>query len=252
MTHTFASPLESIVTLQRTVDEIAELDDMLENFPPSMREVAEKYSAAKSEMDALQEQIDEAVAIQRQAEADVQDWKVKVDHLQGQTREVRTQREYGAILKEVDHAKEELQGAEQRGAEATATIESAEQEISSRSDDYSSLSEEFAELEQAWEKERPNVEERRRTAAQLLEEMRTVLPVAVRSRVERILTYTQGQAMTRVVPVDRKSGANLWACSTCAYRIRPQAVVELRTQGLLLQCEGCKRFLYIDDPEEEE
>ena len=38
-------------------------------------------------------------------------------------------------------------------------------------------------------------------------------------------------------------------CGACNFRVRPQAVVEIRNQGALVLCDSCKRILYFDEAE---
>ncbi len=37
-----------------------------------------------------------------------------------------------------------------------------------------------------------------------------------------------------------------WSCGACNYRVRPQVVVEIRTQGSLIECDSCKRILFVE------
>jgi predicted nucleic acid-binding Zn-ribbon protein len=42
-------------------------------------------------------------------------------------------------------------------------------------------------------------------------------------------------------------GPVVWHCSVCNYRVRPQMIVEIKTNGALVQCERCHRFLRVED-----
>jgi predicted nucleic acid-binding Zn-ribbon protein len=51
-----------------------------------------------------------------------------------------------------------------------------------------------------------------------------------------------------VRPIDRPGrGQREWHCSACNYRVRPQVVVEVRDGSSLIQCDSCKRILFLEE-----
>ncbi len=237
--------VDAVVALQTAVDELAQVEDTLENLPSSMREVHQRYSESKAVIDEIKARIEAANLERRQAEIDATDSQAKLEQLQAQIREVKTQREYGAILAETDLATESKNSAEETALASLEIIEGAESELTPLIESFKEVADEYREHEKSWKAEKPTIEARKVELTGMLEVLREELPNQTRLRFERTLQHTQGHAMSSVVEVDRTRGADMWACSNCSYRIRPQAVVEIRTQGKLLQCDGCRRFLYI-------
>lgn len=245
-------PVDDLRQLQTAIDHLAEAQDTLENLPPAMRDLHQRYSERKAEIDGIRERIESANLERRSAEAESSDWQTKLARLQSQIAAVKTQREYGAILSEIDQATEHKEEAEATALEAMEQIETAEGELTELEEDFAELASEYEQAEAEWQQDKPGVEER---AAQLRDRVATLraeVPRPVLARYERVLDHTAGRAMSAVVPVDRGKGSSLWACSHCSYRVRPQAVVEIRSQGKVLQCEGCRRFLYVDETAAEE
>jgi len=239
--------VDSVVALQEAVDELAQVNDTLENLPPSMREVYQRYSASKSAIDEIQARIDTANLERRQAEVDAVEWQAKFEQLQAQIREVKTQREYGAILSETDLANDNKSSAEATALASLEIIEGADAELGPLKEAFAEVQDEYSQHEVSWKKEKPDLAARKEELTSLIEQLRDDLPGQIRTRFERTLAHTDGNAMSAVVAVDRTRGADMWACSNCSYRVRPQAVVEIRNQGKLLQCDGCRRFLFIEE-----
>lgn len=242
--------VDALVALQTALDTRAEAADKLENLPRPMRELHQRHSKRRAQIDEQQQRIDDAGQQRRKAEAEAEEWQQKLDRLQQQIREVRTQREYGAILSEIDQATEQKNAVESVALEAMEQAETAGQELETLNADFEDLDREYQQALEQWQKDKPGVESLRDEMTQRVEELRAQLPAGVGARFERVLEHAGGQAMSAVVPVDRGKGASLWACSNCSYRVRPQAVVEIRSHGKVVQCEGCRRFLYLEETKE--
>ncbi len=239
--------VDSMSQLQQALDQLAAAEDTLENLPPEMRELHQRHSEGKSTIDEVRQRIEAANLANRQAEAESSDWQAKLAHFQEQIGAVKTQREYGAILSEIDQATEHKDAAESTALVALEEIESAEKELEELQTAFAALDEEYQQAEAQWQQDRSGVEARRDQLTQEVAELRSQLPPPVLTRFQRILEHTDGHAMSPVVPINRGTAASLWACSNCSYRVRPQVVVEIRSHGKVAQCEGCRRFLYVDE-----
>lgn len=244
--------VDSLTELQSVLDQLAEAEDTLENLPPAMRELHQRHAERKAEIDAVRERIEAGGQQRRRAEGESNDWQTKLTRLQEQIGSVKTQREYGAILSEIDQATEHRDAAEAAALEAMEQVEAAESELAELEEGFAELAAEYEQAEAQWQRDKPGVEERAARLRERVESLRSQLPSPVLARYDRALEHTGGQALSAVTPVDRGKGASLWACSNCSYRVRPQALVEIRSQGKILQCEGCRRFLYVGEQAGEE
>jgi transcription elongation factor Elf1 len=64
---------------------------------------------------------------------------------------------------------------------------------------------------------------------------------------DRILERHPNSAMAAIRLIERPGkGQKEWACTSCNYRVRPQSVVEIRNGTSLVQCDSCKRILYVE------
>ena len=80
--------------------------------------------------------------------------------------------------------------------------------------------------------------------------LRQQLPRNVVAQFERILERYPSGAVAPVRIIERPGQKQReWHCAACNYRVRPQVVVEIRNGGSLIQCESCKRILYLEAAE---
>ena len=127
--------LPTIIELHETVTELRKSEEWLDGIPDWMQELHQEHSSRKAEIDELEAAIAEATQERRGTEGQINEIREKVKHYQEQISLVRNQREYGALLQEIDGAKEEIKGLEEQALAAMERQEEAErqlQEIRSR------------------------------------------------------------------------------------------------------------------------
>jgi len=240
--------LESIVALQKTLDELGEAKSRLENIPDWMQELHEEHSTRKAEIDAVVETKETAARERRTAEAELEDAQAKLKHYQEQISQVSTQREYGALLKEIDTVKSQSNDYEQQALEALEKHETAESQLKELEESFRELDERYhAELAK-WDAEKPGVAERAGELETRAAELRAEVPQGLLRLFDRLFDRYSGAALAQVRKAEaaHAKGA-VDHCSACNYRVRPQSVVQIREQGALVQCDNCKRILYFEE-----
>jgi predicted nucleic acid-binding Zn-ribbon protein len=245
--------LEAIVELQSAIDHLREADKRLHGIPDWMRELHDEHAARKAEIDKLNETAEEAARDRRTAEAAVADAQEKLKKYQQQINRVTTQREYGALLQEIDTVKAQISASEEQALSSLERNEQAKRDLESKMESFRELDERYAAELARWEAEKPGVAEQADGLRARIKTLREGLPRPVVSQFDRILERHPGSALAPVRPIERPGRTmREWHCVACNYRVRPQTVVEIRngTSGLV-QCDSCKRILYLE-PEEEQ
>ena len=83
--------------------------------------------------------------------------------------------------------------------------------------------------------------------------LRKELPRPYAALFDRIYGRYGGQALAAVRVMDRTGrGPIVYHCEACNFRVRPQVVVEIKDRGSLVQCDSCKRILYVPEGGEAE
>ena len=237
--------LKIIVELQHAIDELKAAKELLAGIPDWMQELHDEHSRQKAEMDGFQAAIEEAEQAKRAADGEISDLQAKVKHFQEQIGMVRNQREYGALLQEIDAAKEQISGAEERELAAMEQGDEAQRMLEERSGAFQELDERYQQELVKWEAQKPDVARRAEELRQQVEELEGRVPKALLAMFERTRLRYGGNALALVMEVDRK-GPRIWHCGACNYRVRPQTVVSIQAKGIET-CDSCRRILYIEE-----
>ncbi len=241
--------LDAIVALQGALNQLANAEGRLAGIPDWMQELHTEHGLQQTEIETARLASDQAAHERRQAEAALTDAQEKLKRYQEQLSRVSTQREYGALLKEIDGVKALIRTTEQQALEALERYEKAQQALVEHTSGFQELDLRYRTELAKWEAEKPAIAQLAAELKTQVDELRQRLPAGTRILFERIYERTGGDAIARVVRIEgaagRGSSANtLWHCNACSYSVRPQIVVEIRDGSKLNQCESCKRILF--------
>jgi predicted nucleic acid-binding Zn-ribbon protein len=194
--------------------------------------VAERTAA----VDAVKARIAASQAARREIEKELAAVQTRLSKFKNQLMEVKTNKEYQAMQKDMSVAEQEISDHETHLLER---MEEADGLTSEPKAAEAALKAEQAEVgrdRQALEAERGQVaqelertsEERARTAAQVSKEALSIF--------ERIAHGRKGLAMA-----EARDGL----CTVCHVRLRPQVFNQARRNDAIIQCDSCTRILYF-------
>ena len=239
--------LQSIVALHKTKIELVAAEARLGGIPEWMQELHEEHSSRQGEIDAVAAQRDEAERERRAEEAALADAQERAQRYQSQISQVSTQREYTALLKEIDTVKDQIGEHEKKILEAIDQYEQTEKELAELREQFRDLDERYQAELAKWEDEKPAVVQRIEELTRQVEEIRVQLPRPALTIFDRLYERLGSQTLARVVKVQLRGTNAMWHCEACSFSVRPQVVVEIRNDGALTQCDSCKRILYLED-----
>lgn len=245
------SELDAIVELNRTLRKLAAAHERLGGIPDWMQELHDEHSGRLAEIEAENARREEAEKTRRDAEAAVSDAQEKLLRYQTQISQVTTQREYGALLKEIDGVKSEIKTNEESAVDAMAASEEAEQQVETMRADFEELDTRYQHELSKWNEEKPGVEATVADLERRAEELRKEVPRGLLSRFERLYERSAGDAVATVKQLLLPKGNPMYHCSACNYNVRPQTIVEI-SGGKIHHCDSCKRILHYDRNAEEE
>lgn len=241
--------LDAIVALHKTLTELKAATERLDSIPDWMQELHQEHSQRKAEIGQVEAESAAVEQQRRAAEAEASDAQQLLARYQTQLGAVSTQREYSALLTEIDSAKEHIRSAEQRALEALEGHEQAKQKLVELEEGFRELDERYQAELGKWEDEKPAVASSIEELRARSEKLRTDVPRNFLLLFDRIFERYHGRALARVRETTVARGNAMWHCEVCSYNVRPQIVVEIRTRRKLNQCESCKRILYWEDDE---
>lgn len=240
--------LQNVLELHTTITQLREAESHLHGIPEWMRELHDEHAARKAEIQALEENAAEAARQRRTVEAAVQDGQDKLKKYQQQINRVTTQREYGALLQEIDTVKGQITVQEEQAFVLLEQHEQAQKELTALRASFQEIEERYAAEMARWEAEKPGVSQQVQELNGKVSDLKQRLPRNLTGQFERILERYPTSPVAPVRPMERPGRAQReWHCVACNYRVRPQVVVEIRNGSSLVQCDACKRILYLEE-----
>lgn len=239
--------LADIVTLQALLLELAAAEQRLTGIPDWMKELHEEHQGRLAAITELENAAEAARHDRRGAESAVADAQEKLKRYQQQLNQVSTQREYGALLHEIDTAKAQIAAAEEQGLAAMERRDLVEGELGEARNAFEELDARYKGELERWEGEKPAIAQRIDELKIAASSLREALPRGILAHFDRVRERNRGEGLAAIQEVNRGGrGPRFWHCGACNYSVRPQVVVEVRS-GALIQCEGCKRILYVPE-----
>jgi predicted nucleic acid-binding Zn-ribbon protein len=212
-----------------------------------MQELHDEHSIHQAEITAIETDLEAAESERRTAEAEIADYQEKLKTFQEQISLVRNQKEYGALLHEIDLVKAAIQQSEEQALQALEKHEESQGRLNTQREAFSDLEERYAEAMKKWEGEKPEIASEAESLRARVADLEARLAPGVLALFQRILGRHGGKALAPVRRVARVGkGQQMWHCGICHYRVRPQAVVEIADQGNIVFCDSCKRILILD------
>lgn len=231
--------LRRLFALQQIDSHLDELDDMKGDLPTEVNELEEKYAGMKEHLSALEQGMKQAFAERDAADTDILSFKEKMERYKAQQFEVRTNKQYDALTREMDNAvatiaklEKEMEALEGKATIARTDIESTKALIAELEKTLGEKREALAQVCKETEEEELDFKHRREKALRGIEKPSI-------DAYERIRKSKRGGKA--VVGVLRG------ACGGCFARIPPQKLLELRQNKKMFTCEHCGRILVSDE-----
>lgn len=240
--------LQNILELQTALSGLREAEQRLHGIPDWMRELHDEHERRKAEIQTTEASAEEAARQRRTAESAVQDAQEKLKKYQQQINKVSTQREYGALLQEIDTVKGQITSQEEQAFSSLERHEQAQKDLEALRESFRETEERYAAEMTRWEAEKPGIARQVEDFKARIADLKKALPRPLVSQFERILDRYPTGAVAAVRLIDRPGQKQReWHCSACNYRVRPQVIVEIRNGSSLVQCESCKRILFFEE-----
>ncbi len=218
----FESEIDSIKTLRGELPlEVEDLEDEIQGLETRIEKFNQKAEKEKENID-----------VQKNKIAESQKLKSKYEE---QIRDVRNNREYESLSKEIEFQDLEIQLSEKKINESTEEInaigeqkEQSQTDLSEKKDELLNKKKELHDIEKETEKEEDDLNKKSEELSKNIESR--LLAAYKRIR----LNARNGLAVVRV---ERD------ACGGCFNKVPPQRQVDIRSHKKIIVCEHCGRIL---------
>ena len=237
--------LKQLIRLQAIDLSIQEIRTRIELFPSISGALDAKLRSAQSALESAKNRNRDNQANRKKLEGDVIAAEAKISKYRDQMMAVKTNEEYKAFQKEIEHAQTAIRGVEDSILALMMEAESSQHDIRTAEarvkEDQQLVNRERGELEAEHQRDVSAMEscltERRDIQAQIASDLL--------ARYERVRKFRGGVGI---------SVARDYVCEVCQVRIRPQVFQEIRKNDQIIACDACQRILYnpenLDHPYE--
>ena len=235
--HTIGDQLIALIRLQHIDSKIDQIKKLRGDLPDEIRDIEDEQEGLSTRLEKLtQEQKDQEIA-KAQAISDVAEAEGLIKKYEEQQLQVRNNREYDALTKEIEAQKQRIIDSNARGEEITASKplrDAAVEETSTRLNELTQIfNQKKGELEEVLEdtkSEQSDLEKKRAKAENEVDERYMRAYARLRSRVR------DGRA---VVPLERGAAAG--------FSVPPQRQLEIRQRNRIVACEHTGRIIVDGD-----
>ena len=233
--------LQQLVDLQKMDDEISEcrkiLDDIPRQLDSARGELEEKKSILKVVMDEIE-------TLQKESKSLEQEVQSENDHMAKakiKLPAVKTNKEYTAILTEVDAIKEKVSKIEDKELEVMEVLEIKAKEVPGVEKKCKEEDEHFNVYRQKKETEEKRVKQELEVLEVKRKNLSDLVDIVILKRYQKIFDFREGRAV---------AGLRENICQGCFQQVLPQTVIEVKVGEKIHQCEGCMRFLFWEEVSE--
>jgi predicted nucleic acid-binding Zn-ribbon protein len=230
--------LEKIIDLHHTETELKRLDAELAEVPRLREALDQRVAGEKSRLESAREAFETSQKTRKDNESQVQVLEEKRSKYKGQLMDVRTNKEYTAMLHEIETVERDIGRHEDQILEEMERAEGLAADVAREEETFKSIEAEArvenGELDARQARlgdERKRVAtERERVVEQIPEE-----PLNLYLRVAGLRGSGAAEARDAM-------------CQTCHVKMRLQVWVALKLGEQIFRCEACNRILYYDPP----
>ena len=231
------SSIKNLIDLQEIDSQLMELEDILGDLPKKVDGLILEEKQAIKSIDDGKQRIKEIQLDLSKIELRVKEDNEKISHLKDQLFKVTTNKQYDAIMQEIDHLKDQLDKDETVDIELMEEKDLLEERVKSQETNVESVSKDLSERRKSLEN---MLQESAEQKEQLENDRDKLIKEIEPSVIKRYNIVRKARRGTAVVPV---LGAS---CSGCGAMVPPQKIAEIRIDKIPLTCDECSRFLFIE------
>lgn len=224
-----------LVKMQKLATETSEAQALVESAPTRIAEIEERFRERNAEYVAVKERYDVVDTDQKTRQAELAVLEESRKKWMEDLMQVQNQREYSAILKEIDLVKSRISEHEDAILKDMEEIEKLKVDLASHEshiqEERKIVEQELADLRAAV----INAEKRIEYCIGERKALESGLPDDMVLTVHRVEELRQGVFLAEAID---------GTCQSCYVRVRPQAYQEIKQASAVHACGSCRRFLY--------
>lgn len=230
--------LSLLIQLQEIDGKIRSLVEKKKRLPEILAEFERRRTASKTDLEKVKENLLTAQKNKRERDQDLEAGAQKVEKLRARTSEIKNNKEYQAMLKEIETAEQENKAIEDDILALMEKIDAAVSGIAAAEQKIREEEESLAAEQKQHEAEFTRIGEELKGVEQARHGMVVRIQPAMLTHYQNLLNTKQGLAMAE---------ARGESCSGCYMSIPPQVFVNVKKNESIITCPNCNRILYYKE-----
>ena len=227
--------MEQLIKLQNIDTKLKDLNDLLGDLPSKVEDLNNQEESTKNSISSKKNRSKELDLEISKIDLNISHASEKIEKLKDQLFLVTNNKQYDALMTEIDHLKGERTNSENQLIDLMEEKESTTQSIDSMESELQSLSE--------------NLNVRRKKLESVIEESAEEKSLLQKERDQNIKDIDQNMLAIYNRVIEHRGGLAVVklqgsACGGCGAHIPPQTVSEVRAKSAVHTCGVCGRFLY--------
>lgn len=230
--------LQNLIQLQRAETDLKRAETALAEMPARRAALDSRLAAERARLEGARTALDTSQRTRRQREGELQTLETKRAKYKTQLMEVKTNKEYTAMLHEIEAVERDIRGCEDQILVEMERYEALAGDVKREEADFKGTESHFRSEAQELDKLARELETRAQRLRQERDAAAHVLPSAARELFARVAKL-RGSGV---------SEARDEMCQGCRMKVRPQMFMDLKRNDAIVQCPSCSRILYYDPP----
>jgi len=234
--------LSLLLDLQEIDDHLGELERSKIYLPEMIHNLEKEISDLENSLEENGTSLQDCEREQRLLELEIETNKQELEKYQGQMRVIKTNKEYDALISEIDAKKREIADKEERVLTLMAQIDEHREKQAEIKNNLKTANENNAEQLAALKAQESTLQAKIDEKMELRKNVVKDINRQIIGIYERV---RKGKGGLVVVPIRKK------ACGGCFKQIPPQKIQEIRRGDRIFSCESCGRILIWTDESKE-
>ncbi len=228
--------LKLLIELQDIDTKILTSQRMIDKFPKKIIEIEKPFKEALNSFNLFKQRLETLDKKKREKERLLDDIGEKINKLKLRTSEIKTNKEYQALLSEIDSIEKERWSIEEQILIIMEEIDAVSKQISSEEIKLNADKKKYEELKQKLLEEKASIEKELENIKEIRSKVATLIEDDLYKLYINLIENYNGLAV-----VEAKDEI----CLGCNMNIPPQLFVELKKNDDILNCPQCGRILFF-------
>jgi len=233
------SKLGTLIRFQELNLKIVKLEERTQRIPEEIEAHRQTLEESRQSLVGEEGLIEEDQARQRELELEVASLRDELSKHKTQLMEVKTNKEYQAMLSEIEGGERGIEAKEDQILEGMMAIEEREKVVQRAQTEYEKEENEILSKQSKLEGFAAQAENEILVLQKERGQLEGEMPEELTQQYQRIASVRNGVALAE---------AKDQSCQGCHVKLRPQLFTEIRTNQRIITCENCNRFLYYAGP----